>query len=124
MRRTNDIVLQGASDANQNGIQLDANQIISASFQAVFTNGDEVGTFKLQASNDVCPQGNQSVNFVVTNWTDIPGSLVTITAGSSALITLSSAATPYRWLRAVWVRASGGSASGTSATVSMLSQSV
>lgn len=123
MRRTNATVLQAPSNASQNGIQINANQIYSASFQATFGNGDEAGTFKLQASNDICPEGPQEVIFVVTNWTDIPGSAITIASGASAIITLSATATPYRWLRAVYVRTSGGAA-GTNVTVNMLSQSV
>lgn len=106
MRNINASVLSGVDTASQNGAQLDTNQWVSASFQIVFADATAVGTFKLQASNDVCPP-QQSSNFTVTNWTDIPSATASITAGASALISLANV--NYRWIRAVYTRASGGS---------------
>lgn len=105
------------------GIQIDANQIIAASFQAVFGDTGAAGTFKIQASNDVAPiqytsQPNAST-FEVTNWTDIPNATASIASGASALITLSNVS--YRWLRAVYVWSSGGT---TTITVNMYSLSM
>ena len=108
MRNVNCNILTGADTASINGIQVDANQLLSASFQAVFGDSSVAGTITIQGSNDVAPlQISSSSTFVVTNWTAIPNASATITSGGSALITISGMC--YRWVRAVFTYASGGS---------------
>jgi hypothetical protein len=108
MRQVNAQILSGADTGNVNGSQIDSNQLISASFQAVFGDTSAVGTFKIQASNDVAAlQISSSSTYIVTDWSDIPSASVSITAGGSALITLPNL--NYRWIRAVYVSSSGGS---------------
>lgn len=106
MRNLNFNCLSAVDTASQNGAQIDTNQWVSASFQAVFGDATATGTFKLQASNDVCPP-QQSQNFTVVNWTDIPSATASIASGASAILSLAN--TNYRWIRAVYTRASGGS---------------
>jgi hypothetical protein len=110
MRQVNQVVLSAVDTASQNGVQIDSNQLINASFQAVFGDSSAAGTFLIQASNDVAPlnySGSSSAQFVATNWTNIPNATATITAGGSAIISLSEMS--YRWLRAVYTHSSGGS---------------
>lgn len=109
MRNNNCQVLSGADTGSVNGSQVDANQIISASFQIVFGDASAAGTFLLQGSNDIAPARNMTAidGFVVTNWTAIPSQTTSITGGASALLTIANST--YRWLRAVYTSASGGS---------------
>ena len=109
MRQVNVQVASGANTATINGIQIDANQLINASFHLLVGDATAAGTFKIQASNDVAPAGGANVagNFVVTNWVDIPNATVTQAAGTrQALIQLSEIS--YRWIRAVWVETTPG----------------
>lgn len=105
MRQVNNVILRAADNASQNSAVIDANQLINASFQAIFDDAGPTGTFKIQASLDVSAVGNP---FTPTNWIDIAGASASITLGSAALISINNMS--YRWLRAVWTRASGGAA--------------
>lgn len=107
MRNGNFNVLSAVDTSSQNGIQIDANQIIAASFQAVFGDSTADGVFKIQMSNDICNDRYQANQFTVTNWTDIPNASASIVSGGSAVITIPQVS--YRWLRAVYVSSSGGS---------------
>lgn len=107
MRRVNVTVLSAPDTASANGAQIDSNQLINVSFQAVFGDVSAVGTFKLQASNDIYDASYLPADFTVTHWTDIPSATTAITAGGSAIISLQNAA--FRWMRAVYVSSSGGS---------------
>jgi len=107
MRHANFQALSGVDTGSVNGIQIDSNQLVMASFQAVFGDTSAVGTFKLQASNDICNDQYQPNTFIVTNWTDIPNQSASISAGGTALLTIDYCV--YRWIRAVYVSASGGS---------------
>ncbi len=104
MRYVNTSVLSGSDSQTITGGKVDCNQLIAASFQAVFGDTQATGTFKLQASNDLAT--TTAPNFTPTNWTDIPSQTATITAGASALLTLSQLV--YRWVRAVWTPTSTG----------------
>ena len=116
MRNTNAIVLTGPDTSTQTGSQIDANQIYAASFVAYFGDTSAVGTFKIQASNDVLIGQNipNSTAHAATHWADIPSATMAISAGGSAVITLPNVC--YRWLRAVYVFGSGGT---TTVTVAM-----
>lgn len=96
-------VLSAPSYSSTNGTQIDANQLVSASFQAVFGDTTAAGTFKLQASNDN-PSG--VVPFTATNWTDIPTQSASITSGTTAILTIANMC--YRWIRAVYTDTAAG----------------
>lgn len=100
-------VLSAVDTASANGIQIDSNQLFSASFATYFGDATAAGTVKVQASNDPYPYGYIASDFVVTNWVDIPDATATISSGASAIISLPQLC--YRWLRVVYTRASGGS---------------
>ena len=79
MRQVNVNVLSAANTATRTGAQIDANQLINASFHLTLGDTTAAGTFLIQGSNDVCPVGQQAQNFTVTNWaqvsstTQVPG---------------------------------------------------
>jgi len=107
MRNVNLTVLSGEDFEDEAGIQIDANQLVSASFHAFFADNQAEGTFKLQVSNDICNDRYNAVNdFTVTNWVDLPSYTVSVTAGTSALITVPFMT--YRWVRAVWLNTGTG----------------
>lgn len=120
MRELNCTILGPIDDSvSQNGSQVDSNQLIAASFQAVFGDTSAAGTFVIQGSNDVAPlQYTSPTTFIVTNWTNIPNATATITGGASAMITIPTMC--YRWVRAVYTSASGGT---TTVTVNMMALS-
>jgi hypothetical protein len=110
MRNINSTILSGLNNATQTGQQIDSNQLINISFHLHVSDVTAAGTFKIQASNDVCPIG--PTPFTVTNWADIPSASVTQAAGTQdALITLSNVS--YRWIRAVWTKTTSGSGTVT-----------
>lgn len=108
MKNVNCIALSGSDNQNGSGAGIDSNQLVSASFQAVFGDAQAAGTFKLQASNDKYnarynyPEGN----FTPTNWTDIPNQSATIASGASALLTIPNMC--YRWIRATYTSTATG----------------
>jgi len=109
MRNLNANILSAVDTASANGKLIDANQLVSASFQACFGDSSAVGTFKIQMSNDIDTDrymANQDT-FAPTHWTDIPSATVAISAGGSAVIVIPQMC--FRWIRAVFVYASGGS---------------
>jgi hypothetical protein len=110
MRNVNCVVLSAADTASANGTLIDANQLVSASFQAVFGDVTAVGTVKVQMSNDICNAGYAvpGLPFAPVNWTDIPSATSTVTAGVAAT-PITIAQTCYRWMRVVFTRTSGGS---------------
>jgi hypothetical protein len=100
MRNVNVNVLSAADNVSTTGGKVDANQLISVSFHAYFGDSHAAGTFKLQASNDVCPYRNLALDFTPTHWIDIPNQSASISTGTSALLTIAQAS--YRWFRAVY----------------------
>jgi len=115
MRNTNITILSGADTGNVTGSSIDANQLVSASFQVVTGDVTAAGTVKIQMSNDVCGYGNVAANFTPTNWTDIASASVAVASGVAANpIVINQMC--FRWIRAVYTRTSGGS---TTITVQM-----
>lgn len=102
MRQYNKQVLSASDNANTNGTQIDANQLVSVSFHFFFGDATASGECKVQGSNDITPLGNmaQPSNFTVTNWVDIPSACADITAGTSAMILIPQSC--FRWLRAAF----------------------
>lgn len=107
MRNTNAIILSADNTASSNGSAIDANQMVSASFQVVNGDVSAAGTVKIQMSNDLDSNGNMSP-FVPTNWTDIASASIAVASGVAANpIVISQMC--FRWIRAVYTRTSGGS---------------
>jgi|SRR5579859_2437452 len=106
MHYVNATVLNASDATSQTGSSIDSNQLIAASFQLYFTDGTADGSFEIQASNDLTPLGNFALNFTPSNWTTIPNTMTTVTAGSTGLVTLSVSA--YRFLRVVYTSTTPG----------------
>lgn len=111
MRNLNYTVLSAADNQNTNGTKIDANQLVSASFQAYFGDTQAAGTLQLQASNDPCAFGNLAVDFTPTNWTNVPTSGIqvgsaTIASGASALLFVPQCS--FRWLRTTYTSTATG----------------
>ena len=85
--------------------KIDAQQLITISFQAVFTDLAVGGTLKIQMSNDPCAYGNTAGVFTPTNWTDIPNATATVTAGLGGIVSLQQVG--YRWMRAIFTPSAG-----------------
>lgn len=111
MRDTNCIVLSAVDTGNATGDKIDAQQLFSGSFVINFGDVTANGTVKIQASNDICPFGSQAYAFTPTNWGDIPNAAYTTASGGSGVILVPHMA--FRWMRAVYVRNSGGSSTIT-----------
>jgi len=116
MRNVNCTILSATDTTSHNGAAVDSNQLVSASFQAVFGDASAAGTVLIQASNDEynARYNFPSGTFTPTNWTAVPNATATVTGGASALITIAQMC--YRWIRVVYTSASGGS---TTITVNM-----
>lgn len=106
MRNVNKTVLSASDNQSTNGSTIDANQLVSASFQAYFADTQAAGTFKIQASNDIYQDRYQASLFTVVNWVDVPNQSANITSGGSALLTIAQST--YRWLRAVYTTTATG----------------
>lgn len=101
MRNAQVYILQGVSDADiQTSNAIDANQIVSSSFQVYFGDATVDGTFLLQASND--PAYMRS-SFTPSNWSDI-GTL-SITNGISQILAVTQMC--YSWIRTKWTPSAG-----------------
>lgn len=76
---------------------IDVSFVTNGSAQAVFTDGAAAGALTFQASNDhLSPP---------TNWTTVPSTSQTVTAGATVLI--PNTLLCYRWLRATFVSTGG-----------------
>ncbi|GAC1502082.1 MAG: hypothetical protein NVS1B10_06690 [Candidatus Saccharimonadales bacterium] len=101
------ITILSASDAtSQTGPAIDANQLVSASFQSIFGDVTAAGSVKLQASNDavVAPA-------LPTNWSDIPSATATVTAGVCPMIVIPNMT--FRYIRAVFTQTTAGTTTVT-----------
>ena len=110
MRETNFKLFTGAATTVQiTSTAIDSGQFERASFQIFFSDSTPAGTFKIQASNDPCPYGNQYADFTPTNWVDIPNATATIVAGAAALILIPVCS--FRSMRVI-LTSTNGSATG------------
>ncbi len=117
MRTVNVNVLSATDTASHNGAAIDSNQLIWVSFQAVFGDSTAAGTFEIQASNDLYADRYQSYLFTPTNWTTV--GTAAVSSGASEMIVINPVT--YRWLRVVYISASGGS---STINVNMYAQSI
>lgn len=104
-------------------IVLSANRVSAAfqvwemygfSIQAVYT-GTPTGTFKLQGSADPISKNTGSPTQAPTNWTDIAGSSVAVTAAGDYMWNVSDAM--YNFVRIVYTDGSSGSSSAVVSAV-------
>lgn len=106
-----DVLALGALGAGEDHASnpIPANLIERASVVATLagTEGAD-GTLKLQASNDVPPAENFAAAFVPTNWADVEGASVSLSADGSKLLVADICC---RYLRVVY--AAGSTAGGT-----------
>jgi hypothetical protein len=86
------------SNINSNPIWL--GHVVNYCIQIVFTGSTPNGSFKLQASNDLGAKENDVKNASITNWTDISGSTINISAAGDVMYNLENVG--YRWVRVVW----------------------
>lgn len=107
MKPVNARVLSAADASSSAGAAIVADQLVSASFQAIFGDVTAAGTVQVQASNDIPPAGNLPASFTPTNWSNVANGSATIAAGATAMIILPQIC--YRWLRVIYTPTSGGS---------------
>ncbi len=93
------------NSASINGSAINASQLINASFQTINTDTDVAGTVKIQASNDLPPQGQLSP-YTPTNWSDVPNATSAVVAGIGPVIILQNMA--YQFVRAVFTKSVEG----------------
>lgn len=117
-KHTSSLVLSAPDTVSQTSAAIDAVELYAASFQASFGDASAAGTIHLEASNDITHAQYIPATFTPTNWTIVPNTTETVTAGASTLIpyTLSS----YRWLRVVFTSSAAGT---TTITVNMFALS-
>lgn len=87
-------------DASDNNIESDPIKtefVVMASLQAVST-GTSTGTVKIQVSND-------PITAVPTNWTDLSGATVNVTAASKVIIPKYDSC--YNWTKIVYTKNNG-----------------
>lgn len=108
MRNLNTPIILNASNATANFNEINASQMYSASFIAVFSDVAAAGTLKVQASNDWSNSGNLPSDFApaANSWIDIPSASVVVAAGATSLVPMPLSIS-YRWLRLVWTRTAG-----------------
>ena len=99
-------IMSGADTGNVTGGAVNVNQVVSASFVPVFGDVSATGTVKIQASNDLPPQGQQ-FSFTPTNWADIPNATSAVASGVGPAIVIGNMC--FQSIRAVYTRTSGGS---------------
>lgn len=93
-----------ANPSTTNGAVIDATSEFSVSAQLVAT-GSAAGTFKMQGSNDIGPATYMDT-YVPTNWTDITGTLVTISGAGTYMITNTNIC--YQYIRFVYASTGTG----------------
>lgn len=106
MRVCNDLIFNNADmsgSLNSTPFLLDQNY--GYSIQLTWT-GTSVGTFTLQLSNDV---GTDQFGAGVTNWTTLANSSNAVSAAGTLAYNVNLAF--YKWVRVVYTRTSGGTAS-------------
>lgn len=104
MRNPNFLSLNAVDDSvSQTSGPIDAQGIFSASFVATFSDTAAAGSVKFQASND---PSAITVDFVPTNWADVPNGSATFTAGGTKTILVNPCA--WRWLRVVYTQTTPG----------------
>lgn len=100
MRISNELGLENinmATASDQFGPAIYIANVLSMSVQSVST-VDGVGTIKVQVSND-------SVKNSPTNWTDLAGATIAVTAASKLLLPKTEVC--YQFMRLVYTKTSG-----------------
>lgn len=110
-KHTSSLVLSASDVTSQTSSAIDAVELYAASFQANFGDSTAAGTIHLEASNDITHAQYVPSTFTPTNWTTVPNTTETVTAGASTLIPFTN--TSYRWLRVVFTSSVAGSSTIT-----------
>lgn len=110
MRNVCVTALSAADDVSRTGAKIDANQLINASFQPVFSDVDAAGSVKVQASNDPT-LGVPRDTFTPTNWSDVPNASAAVVAGVAPMIVLQNMS--FSWIRVVFTQTSPGTGAVT-----------
>ncbi len=114
MRNVCATILSASDVGSTNGAKVDANQLVSASFQVLISDASFAGSVKIQASNDPITSGSNRANFTPTNWSDIPSAAITVTAGpvySAQMIVIANMC--FSWVRAVVTETTPGIGTAT-----------
>jgi hypothetical protein len=105
MRTSNETVLNAIENIGSvYSAPVDCRFVLGASCQATFTDNTTTGILKLQASNDNASVVNGEQP---TNWSDIPNSNATVSAGATTLTPITTAPFAYQWLRVAWISSGG-----------------
>lgn len=104
MHYTSATVLSASDAATATGSSIPSDQLVSASFQSIFTDTTAAGTVQIQASNDLV--NDLPGSSPPTNWTNIPSATATVTAGVAPYIFLPSLA--YRHMRVLYTSTTPG----------------
>lgn len=99
-------ILSAFDSSSTFGEKIDANQLVTGSFQFYFGDANAAGTCKIQSSNDPCNYGNVAANFTPTNWIDIPNITADTTSGAAKLLKIDTM--NFRWVRAVYLSTAAG----------------
>ncbi len=102
MRNVCATILSVSDVGSTNGAKVDANQLVSASFQVLISDASFAGSVKIQASNDPMTADSNRATFIPTHWSDIPNASITVTAGpvlSAQMIVIPNMC--FSWIRAV-----------------------
>lgn len=91
--------------ANRTSAAFQVWEMFGYAIQAVYT-GTPTGTFKLQVSNDPISQNVGSPTQAPTNWTDLLGSSVSVTAAGDYMWNVTDVM--YNFVRLVYTDASSG----------------
>lgn len=110
MRQTQVLIFDADNSVSSNGAKFDVNQAVSASFQIVNGDVDLDGTIKLQFCNQICTPQTDRLNFVPTQWQDIPNASVVVTNGvpASAIVIPNMC---FSFIRVVLTQTTPGSSS-------------
>lgn len=100
-------ILPSQTAANVSSAAISAENLFQISAQIAAVGAGAAGTMKLQASNDV--NENFVVQFVPTNWSDIPSATIAVTAPGAFLIPKTEIC--YQWVRVVYTNTGTGTIS-------------
>ena len=102
------------------GAAICADQLISASFQAVSGDTTAVGTMQIQISNDYPTGGQARAAFTPTNWSNLAPATISIAAGAAPAALLVPVMS-FGYIRAVVTITTSGT---TSISINMLAMGV
>lgn len=114
MRNIQATILNEDDDASKTGDAVDAGQLVSASFCAIFGDTDAAGTVKIQCSNwnpaasgyRASADGRTPRVPPESTWCDVPNATTSITSGVGSAIVIPNMA--FSYIRAVFTSSNAG----------------